>query len=86
MFWRQAPQDPVVAAYGRYCARLARRGLERGAAEGPWDYYRRVAEARPASAGQARLITALYSALRYGKPSQQASLRHLQRLVRKFRP
>jgi transglutaminase-like putative cysteine protease len=86
MFWRQAPQDPVVAAYGRYCARLARRGLERGAAEGPWDYYRRVAEARPASAGQARLITALYSALRYGKTSQQNSLRHLQRLVRKFRP
>jgi hypothetical protein len=86
MFWRQVPQDPVVAAYGRYCTRLARSGLERGAAEGPWDYYRRVAGARPASAGQARLITALYTALRYGKPGHQDSLRHLQRLVRKFRP
>lgn len=86
MFWRRGSRDPVVDAYGRYCARLAGRGLQRHAHEGPWDYYHRVAAARPAAADQARLITGLYSRLRYEGSSRRDHLQHLRRLVRRFRP
>ncbi len=86
MFWRRTAVDPVPAAYARYCGRLARAGLARGAAEGPWDFYHRVAVQRPALAAQARLITTLYARLRYEGDTDVGHLRHLRRLVRGFHP
>jgi len=86
MFWRRSPADPVVVLYERYCGRLAKRGLVRGAAEGPLDFCRRVATVRPADAGQAKLITSLYVALRYQSGAGQQRLGQLRRQVNRFHP
>ena len=86
MFWRYRPRDPVLAAYARYCRQLARHGLVRGDAEGPWDFYRRVARQRPLAADQARLITSLYASLRYHRSGDPRRLKQLQRVVSHFHP
>lgn len=86
MFWRHRPKDPVVAAYDRYCRRLARRGVVRAAAEGPWDFYHRLAAARPEDAGQAKFITVLYTTLRYQPGRDPQHLQQLQRSVNRFHP
>ena len=86
MFWRSRPRDPVVAAYARYCRNLARRGIVRDRAEGPWDFYRRVAEQRPVDADQARLITALYASLRYHPGGDPRRVKRLQVAVGRFHP
>lgn len=76
--------DPVQAAYARFCARLARRGITRAPHEGPADFAQRAARARPDLAGEIAWITDLYVHLRYGpKPADLAALR---REVRRFRP
>ena len=84
--WRaRLARDPVVRAWQRFCARLARRGLARGAGEGPLDFIERVAAQRPELAASAGEIARLYAALRYGPTAQPAAVRRLQRLVRRFR-
>ncbi len=84
--WRsRLARDPVVRAWQRFCARLARRGLARGAGEGPLDFTERVAAQRPELAASAGEIARLYAALRYGPTAQPAAVRRLQRLVRRFR-
>ena len=77
-------RDPALAAYRRFCTRLARRGLARAAHEGPQDYAARVLRARPDLAPAVMAITRDYIDLRYGRtPGQLARLR---RAVRVFRP
>ncbi len=77
-------RDPALAAYRRFCTRLARRGLARAAHEGPQDYAARVLRARPDLAPAVMAITRDYIDLRYGRtPGQLARLR---RAVRDFRP
>ena len=76
--------DPVQAAYARFCARLARRGLVRAPNEGPADFAQRAAEARPDLAEAIGRITDLYVRLRYGP--EPAGVEMLRRAVREFRP
>lgn len=76
--------DPVQAAYARFCARLARRGLMRAPNEGPADFALRAAQARPELAGEIGRITDLYVRLRYGP--EPAGVDALRRAVRGFRP
>ncbi len=84
MFVRRGHRDPVHAAYLRFCARLARRGLARRAGEGPRDFARRVAARRPDLAPAVNAITERYVALRYAqRPGDPAALR---RAVADFRP
>jgi len=84
--WRgRLARDPVVRAWQRFCARLARRGLARGAGEGPLDFTERVVAQRPELAAPAREIARLYAALRYGPTAPPAAVRRLQRLVGRFR-
>jgi protein-glutamine gamma-glutamyltransferase len=76
--------DPVQNAWRRFCQKLARRGVERAAHEGPRDYATRAARALPAARTPILRIGALYIALRYGaQPSAQSASR-LRRLVREF--
>jgi len=77
-------RDPVRIAYLRFCDALRRRGLPRGAAEGPVDYARRLERARPDLAPAVETITRLYVALRYGAESSAGSVIELQRRVRQF--
>lgn len=84
--WRDhQPRDPVVRAWQRFCARLARRGLARGPHEGPLDFTERVVARHPEWAGSVREIAQLYAALRYGPTTPPLAVRQLQRQVRRFR-
>ncbi len=88
MLWRlrAAPRDPAVAAYRRFCAKLAGAGLARGDGEGPADYAARVAKARPDLAARAASIANLYIALRYRPHPDPAALKRLRQGVWIFRP
>lgn len=77
-------EDPALAAYRRFCAKLARAGLPRHATEGPRDYVSRLAAARPDVAPAALAITGLYVALRYEKMFRMTQLRELKTRVRQF--
>ena len=77
-------RDPVKIAYLRFCDKLRRKGLPRGASEGPADYARRVEQSRPDLTPAVAAITRLYIALRYGARSGIAALEELQQRVRRF--
>lgn len=86
LLWQARParRDTVLRAYDRLCRKLAPIAGPRAPGEGPLDYSRRVAGARPELGAQVGYITALYVALRYGPPSA-ANERDLRRLVRTLR-
>lgn len=81
---RAARADPVKAAYERFCRKLARHGLPRGAAEGPRVYARRAAQWRPDVAGAVHDITDRYVALRYGRRRAADAVQDLQRRINAF--
>jgi protein-glutamine gamma-glutamyltransferase len=79
---RLARPDPVQRAWRLFCRKLASRGVERAAHEGPRDYAARAARAIPAARTSILRIGALYIGLRYGaQPSASGALR-LRKLVR----
>jgi hypothetical protein len=75
--------DPVSRAYAAFCAKLARRGLARGLAEGPLTYAGRIIRARPDLDAAVREFVALYVALRYGDASAE-NVGRLKKLAREF--
>lgn len=79
-------RDPVMRAYGRFRARLARRGVVDDPAEGPLAFAARARAARPELADAIDAITALYVDMRYGAGSPPGGLRRLRRAVATFRP
>ena len=84
--WRsRLPPDPVARAWQRFCTRLARQGLKRGAHEGPLDFTERAVAQKPEQAGLIREIGELYTRLRYGPTAPSAEVRRLQRLTWRFR-
>ena len=79
-----ARPDPVQKAWRAFCQKLAKRGVERAAHEGPRDYAVRAARAIPAARGSILRIGALYIGLRYGaQPISDGAVR-LRRLVREL--
>ena len=80
-----APADPVRREYDRFCARLARHGVRRGAHEGPLDFARRIAEQHPTLAQVTNAVTASYVQLRYDRSASGATLQELRRLARSVR-
>ncbi len=82
---RRYARDPVARAWQCFCARLARRGLVRGADEGPVAFATRVATCRPDLAVFVWEISQRYAALRYGPTMSPAAVRQLQQWVRRFR-
>lgn len=81
---RRRELHPLDRLYRRWSDRLARQGLVREAGEGPQDYARRVARAKPALADEAKEFARLYAALRYrrGGSADAALQRRLRRLAR----
>jgi protein-glutamine gamma-glutamyltransferase len=65
-------KDPVVAAYDRLCAKLAKAGITRASNEGPIDYLKRVEIARPDLSKTVRPLIDSYVAIRYGAPKVAA--------------
>jgi len=77
--------DPLTGCYRRFCRKLASLGLSRAGWEGPWDYARRVARAKPELAAPVKAITNIYVALRYAPAgSGGATVADLQSRVDKF--
>jgi transglutaminase-like putative cysteine protease len=82
----RAPEDPLLRAYDRLCAKLAAAGLPRRAHEGAEAYAVRVAERRP---DLAAIVTALcrhYSALRYAAHASNVTPARFAAAVRAFKP
>jgi hypothetical protein len=83
---RPRREEPSLAAWNRFCAKLAAAGIVRAPYEGPLDFLRRVESTRPAYAPQAQDITQRYVQARYGPGATRDELRELARRVRDFRP
>ena len=79
-------EDAVQRAWLRFCDKLARAGLSRASAEGPFDYSSRVARRLPERENAVRSITSLYVEQRYGPGTDAESVARLNRLVRDFAP
>ena len=77
VFWwmarRKGKRDQVVEAYRRFCAELARRGIERRADEGPMDYADRVIRAHPEWQREVLEVTQLYVEVRFGQRADLTS-------------
>jgi len=82
---RMARPDPVQKAWRAFCQKLAKRGVERAANEGPRDYAARAARAIPAARVSILRIGALYIGLRYGAQPMANGASRLRRLVRDLR-
>ena len=70
--------DPALAAWRRFTARLARRGVAWQAWEGPQAFAERAARQAPLHAERIRKIAALYSRLRYGAAPRPSDLIRLK--------
>jgi transglutaminase-like putative cysteine protease len=82
----QMRKEPVVAAYDRLCAKLAKAGFTRAPNEGPMDFLGRIESERPALAKEARPLMEAYVGLRYAPPQAQGlGLAGFLAMVRKFR-
>ena len=76
-------RDPAQAVYEKFCARLAKLGVERQPFEGPLDFSRRVQTTRPDLGPAAVDVTVMYVALRYGDGAG-GDLQQLRRMVSAF--
>jgi transglutaminase-like putative cysteine protease len=76
----------AVAAYARFCARLARRGSIRRSSEGPEAFRQRTIELHPEWAHAINTISRLYIRLRYGKAVRREDELRLKHAVSRFRP
>ncbi|MFY8135993.1 MAG: DUF4129 domain-containing transglutaminase family protein, partial [Aquimonas sp.] len=80
------PADPLVAAWLRFCARLARRGVVRAPHEAPLAFGERAARALPQLAEDLRRLSRDYSDQRYAREVDEEARRALIRALRSFRP
>jgi hypothetical protein len=83
---RRPRTDASLAAWNRFCAKLAGAGLARAAHEGPLDYLERIRAARPDLGRDVEEITRRYIDARYGAGASKDDLRELSRLARTFDP
>jgi hypothetical protein len=86
MLWRLHARkpDPLVAAYGQFCKKLAARGITRHPSEGPQAFSRRAAAAHPELSEHIEAIVALYVKLRYGNVVEPDETRLLREKVKAF--
>ena len=77
--------DAALALYLKFCKKLARKGMQRAAHEGPQDFAARAAAEYPQSAAAIQRISARYLALRYENKPDADGLRALRREVAAFK-
>ena len=78
--------DPALAAWRRFTARLARRGIAWQPWEGPLAFAERAAGQIPSHADGIREIAALYARLRYGATPHAGDLVALKAKIAGFKP
>jgi hypothetical protein len=85
LLYRRPRLDPAARLWRKLGRRLARRGLARQDWEGPCDYARRVAAARPEHGDEIIAISLLYAGLRYGQ-CEPSRIDELRRRIAAFAP
>ncbi len=85
VLYKRVHLDPALRAWNRLSRKLARIGLARQDWEGPADYARRVASARPELTETLSAIAALYIGLRYGRLSGAEPQKRLRELISDLR-
>jgi hypothetical protein len=80
------PVDPLQVQYARFCRRMARIGLPRAPHEGPIDYGRRIALARPDLEAAVDRVLAIYVPARYGHADPTQAVTALAQILRDFAP
>jgi transglutaminase-like putative cysteine protease len=78
--------DPAFAAWRRFTARLARRGIVWQPWEGPLAFAQRAAGQAPRHAQSIGEIAALYARMRYGPAPQEGDLVRLKQMIAAFHP
>jgi transglutaminase-like putative cysteine protease len=73
--------DKAVKYYQRFCAKLARAGIEIKLGEGAKDFAERAQKQRPDLAAQIKQITALFIRLRYQADAEASDLHALKKRV-----
>ncbi len=76
--------DPLVHAYNRFCAKLARHGVTRHPSEGPVAFSRRAGATRPDLRDLIETISAFYVQLRYGSSASATGAKELMAKVNAF--
>lgn len=76
--------DPALAAWRRFTARLAKRGIVWRAWEGPQAFARRAARQAPTLAPRIDEIASLYARLRYGSAPRESDLTQLMAKIAAF--
>ncbi|MGZ8163910.1 MAG: transglutaminase TgpA family protein [Methylobacter sp.] len=82
---KQQTIDKAVLIYNRFCKKLAKRGLSRGAGEGAKDFAERIKIKLPNHAKDIDRITAVFIDLRYGKNANPDDLTRFSSLVAEFK-
>jgi protein-glutamine gamma-glutamyltransferase len=77
-------KPPVIAAFERFCAQMARQGLIRQPHEGPADFLARIKAAQPANYQQAKIVIDAYIHTRYA-PTSTLNVAEFLRVVKAFR-
>ena len=77
--------DKVLLTYNRFCKKLVKHGLVRGAGEGVKDFAERVKIILPKQAGDIDRITAVFIKLRYERSATREDLQQLMTLVGLFK-
>lgn len=81
----KAADNKALLIYNRFCKKLAKHGLFRGAGEGAKDFAERVKVKLPSQAEDIDQITDVFIKLRYGRSATGEDLQQLKTLVGLFR-
>ena len=81
----QRTRDPLLVAYRRFNARLARAGVVRAAGEGPVAFGERAASALPRAASAILELTRRFAEQRYGESAGNLDDSHRRRLAQELR-
>ena len=83
--WRKLRSaDAIGGAWQRFCAGLARQGMQRDASEGPQDFAQRARLQYPQLSAAIQEISTLYLALRYERTALHSEVKRLQWLTWRF--
>jgi hypothetical protein len=85
LYQKSKTADKVLLIYNRFCKKLAKHGLFRGAGEGVKDFAERVKIKLPEQAAKIDQITSVFIKLRYGRTATGEDLQQLKTLVGLFR-
>jgi MoxR-like ATPase len=78
--------DPSLAAWRRFTARLAKRGIAWRSWEGPLAFAERAAKQMPVHAEAIAEIAALYARLRYAPGPRASEFEQLKAKIAAFKP